>query len=128
MSNTKFPLDIKYLIATFLDKNNPEIKYKDILSEIDCNLAKGLIKGYFNYDNEEKRNSLDVLISLSYSKVLEATYNLIKINLSKLHDKEVEKKEEELKSKIFDLFFILEKKNIIELLVILVYIFIIKWE
>ena len=125
MSNTKFPLDIKYLIAAFLDKNDPEIKYiesylyelnkknkyEDILSEIDCNLAKGLIEGYFNYDNEEKRNSLDVLTSLSYSEVLEATYNLIKINLSKLHDKEVEKKEEELKSKIYDLFLILEEKN-----------------
>ena len=124
-SNTKFTLDFKYLVAKFLDNNDPNIKYidkyfdelqlrqeyKDIISDIDCNLIKGFVKGYFYYNDKTKIYSLDELISLSIMEVPEALYRLVIIYYSQLEDKEFKKNEEEIKSKIYDLYLKLEEKK-----------------
>ena len=87
--NTKFPLDLKYLVAKFLDNNGPNIqyidkyfdelklgqKYIDVISDIDYDLIKGYVKDYFYYNDKTEIYSLDELISLSIIEVLEVLYN-----------------------------------------------------
>lgn len=121
----KFPLDLKYTIAEFLDNNDSNVekipkyfnelvkneKYKNILSKNDCNLIKGFLDGYFLYSFNNVKTSVDILTALSYNGFSESTYKLIYVYLDKLSDIEEDKKKEEHLSKIYDLFLILEEKK-----------------
>ena len=123
--DNRFPLDLPYIIASFLDKNDKtlknfhkyfdklmkEKKYIGILSENDCNLIKGFTDSYFIYSFGDIKKSLDILTALSFSEYLEATYKLIYVYLERLKKMKEDKVKEELISKIYDLFLILEDKK-----------------
>ena len=91
-------------------------KYKKIISQNDSNLICSFLEALFGaYDNNDKI-SFDALTALSFSGFVEATYRLLTVYLIKLKlyyekDEKNEKIEEILKTKIFDLFLILEKKK-----------------
>ena len=78
VSNQKFPLDLPYIIASFMDANKlsdpkkvlsyidslqKSKKYNDILSQNDCNLIKGFIEGFYEYQYEEKKRKFVEFIS-----------------------------------------------------------------
>ena len=129
ISNKTFPIDLAYTIASFMDNNNLQDtkqisayidrlkkskKYDDIISIDDCNLIKGFLEGYYEYQYEENNtNSINLLLALSVGGYSEATAKLIYLYLEKLNDlKEDDKKNIEiLKTKIYDLFLISEKKK-----------------
>ena len=130
--NKKFPLNLvhsvfKFFIVNFgeniimrtfsyigeLMKRN---KYKATISQKDYNLICGFLEAWLGAYDESDRNSFDALTALSYSGFNEATYKLAivyLIRLNKLHEKNEKdkKKEEILKTKIFDIFQILEKNK-----------------
>ena len=129
VSNQKFPLDLPYIIASFMDANKlsdpkkvlsyidslkKSKKYNDILSQNDCNLIKGFIEGFYEYQYEEKKeNSLNLLVALSLEENLEGISKLIFLYMEKLDntDEDDKKQIEILKTKIYDLFIILEEKK-----------------
>ena len=91
-------------------------KYKATISQNDYNLMCSFLEALIGAYDENDKNSFDALTALSFSGFNEATYKLIiayLLRLDKLYEKdEDDKKEEEiLKTKIFDLFLILEKKK-----------------
>ena len=120
----RFPFDLAYTIASFLDNNDPNIenlssyfndlikikKYKNIISEEDIILINSFIEGYFDYSMNKNKTSLDTLIALSLGGNNEASYKLIFIYLEILkefkddQDKSKELEKEELLTKIYDLF------------------------
>jgi len=129
ISNKTFPIDLAYSIASFLDINNlsdtkriltyidelrKSKKYDDILSQNDCNLIKGFLEGYFDYQYEENNtNSINLLLALSFEGYSEASAKLIYLYLEKLKelDDSDKKNIEIFKTKIYELFVILEKKK-----------------
>ena len=127
--NKLFPFDLAYTVASFMDNNQlPNTKnillyidqlmqsgkYDDILSLDDCNLIKGFIQGFFEYQFEENNTkAIDTLLALSLAGNLEASSKLIYLYLEKLDDidKKDEKKIEILKSKIYEIFLKLEQEE-----------------
>lgn len=81
----KLPLDLRDLVAGFLDKNDPELKktllyidklmeisdYKDIISQNDCNFMKGFIEGFFKF-KFEYNNGINLLTALAYDNFYES--------------------------------------------------------
>ena len=124
-----FPFDLAYTVASFMDNNQlPNTKnislymdqlmesgkYSDILSIDDCNLIKGFIESYFDYQFEENNTkAIDSLLALSLFGNYEASSKLIYIYLEKLNklDKKDNKNKEILKNEIFKIFKILEQKK-----------------
>lgn len=102
ISNKTFPIDLEYTIASFWDNNNlsdakkvliyidklmKSKKYDDILSQNDCNLIKGFLEGYFEYQYEDnKTNSINLLLALSLEGYSEASAKLIYLYLEKLKE------------------------------------------
>ena len=129
-SHNIFPLDLEYIVASFFDFNQftdtKKIleyfdklinmgKYNDILSLNDCNLIKGFIEGFFDYQNEEgnNNNSIDLLLTLSLEENFEASSKLIFLYLEKLDNlyKNDKNKIEPLKKEINNLFLTLEREK-----------------
>ena len=116
--DNRFPLDLSYIIASFLDKNDKtlknfhkyfdklmkEKKYIGILSENDCNLIKGFTDSYFIYSFGDIKKSPDILTALSFSEYLEATYKLIYVYLERLKKMKEDKVKEELISLLYSYF------------------------
>ena len=101
-------------VLTYIDKLMKSKKYDDILSQNDCNLIKGFLEGYFEYQYEDnKTNSINLLLALSLEGYSEATVKLIYLYLEKLKeiDDSDKKNIEILKTKIYELFLALEKKK-----------------
>jgi hypothetical protein len=129
ISNKTFPIDLAYTIASFMDNNNlsdtkriftyidelmKSKKYDEILSQNDCNLIKGFLEGYYEYQYEENNiNSINLLLALSLEGYSEASVKLIYLYLEKLNelDDSDKKNIEILKTKIYELFLILEKEK-----------------
>ena len=125
-SYIKFPLDLRYSVASFLDKNDPEIKntlsyldklmevskYKDIISQNDCNIMKGFIEGYFK-SWDDYNNGIDLLTALAYDDSFESAYRLIVIYSNQLTeiDKNDKEKKESLISKMYEFYYFLEKNK-----------------
>ena len=102
ISNKIFPIDLAYSIASFLDVNNlsytkrilnyiDELKKSkkcdDILSQNDCNIIKGFLEGYYDYQYEENNtNSINLLLALSFEGYSEASAKLIYLYLEKLDE------------------------------------------
>lgn len=128
-SYKQFPFDLEYTIACFMDNNNLDDtkkilkyinklfqskKYNDILSQDDCNLMKGFIEGYYEYQFlENNTNSINLLLALSLDGNSEAKAKLIYLYLEKLSklDKNDNKNINILKTKIYDLFVNLEEEK-----------------
>ncbi len=128
-SYKQFPFDLEYTIASFMDNNNLDDtkkilkyidklfqskKYNDILSQDDCNLMKGFIEGYYEYQFlENNTNSINLLLALSLDGNSEAKAKLIYLYLEKLSklDKNDNKNINILKTKIYDLFVNLEEEK-----------------
>jgi hypothetical protein len=123
ISNKTFPIDLAYTIASFMDNNNlsdtkriftyidelmKSKKYDEILSQNDCNLIKGFLEGYYEYQYEENNiNSINLLLALSLEGYSEASVKLIYLYLEKLNelDESDKKNIEILKTKIYESYF-----------------------
>ena len=124
-----FPFDLAYTIATFLDinhlKDTKKIslyidklmksgKYSDILSLDDCNLMKGFIEGFYDYQYENgDTKAIDTLLALSIQGNKEASAKLIYLFFEKLGnlDKKDDKNKSILKTKIYETFLTLEEEK-----------------
>ena len=124
-----FPFDLAYTIATFLDINHLKDakkislyidklmksgKYSDILSLDDCNLMKGFIEGFYDYQYEDgDTKSIDTLLALSIQGNKEASAKLIYLYFEKLGnlDKKDDKNKSILKTKIYETFLTLEEEK-----------------
>ena len=124
-----FPFDLAYTIATFLDINHLKDpkkislyidklmksgKYSDILSLDDCNLVKGFIEGFYDYQYEDgDTKAIDTLLALSIQGNKEASSKLIYLYFEKLGnlDKKDDKNKSILKTKIYETFLTLEEEK-----------------